>query len=115
MSDAKFTHGLPFKVCLHGDCCQEQLHGTLALNRKLIEAEQREQNLRKEIDMWADYAFKNHGNDAGLYNGLKDLARLKCSGNRQPHEHEATGGGTLPCADPDCALPGWSGSKNDDV
>lgn len=47
------------------------------LEHKLAEVELREQNLRKEIDMWADYAFKNHGNDAGLYNGLKDLARLE--------------------------------------
>ena len=44
---------------------------------KIRNAELREQNLRREIDMWANYAFKHHGNDAGLYNGLKDLARLE--------------------------------------
>ncbi len=29
--------------------------------------------LLQKINEWAQYAFKNHGNDAKLYNGLKDL------------------------------------------
>ena len=45
------------------------------LGKESLQDQEKLHNLRKEIDMWANYAFKHHGNDAGLYNGLKDLAR----------------------------------------